>query len=86
MSREVQMAYAAAYLAWQDAGLETAEADIEPDRLGCHLWIGDDHWGRKGSRSLRFERAQIEGDYHPEQWGKELLATDLPALDAPQPS
>lgn len=32
MSREVQIAYSSAHLAWQDAGLE--DADLVPDRLG----------------------------------------------------
>ena len=34
MSREVQMAYTSAQLAWQDAGLEEGEHQLDADRMG----------------------------------------------------
>ncbi len=70
MSRDIQLAFAAAMLACSDAGLRTGETDrsVDPDRLGVSF--GADLIGLELSELLDAYRAGIkDGVYDFTAWG-----------------
>ena len=79
MSRDIQLAFAAAMLACSDAGLQTGETDrnVDPDRLG--ISFGADLIGLELSELLDAYRAGIQGDqYDFTTWGKAAMEKIFP--------
>lgn len=79
MSREVQMSYAAAHLAWQDAGLvdeDATKANLDPNRMGVVYgteMIPGDHEELAGAT-----RACSSGEIDHSLWGKKFSSEIFP--------
>ena len=79
MSREVQMSYAAAHLAWQDAGLveeESAKFPLDSNRMGVVYgseMIPGDHEELAGAT-----RACSSGEIDHSQWGTKFSSEIFP--------
>lgn len=75
MSREVQLSYAAAHLAWEDAHLESS--GIDPDRVGVifgsEMIPGDLHELVPAVRAC-----SAEGKFSPSTWGTEFSKQIFP--------
>ncbi len=79
MSRDIQLAFAAAMLACSDAGLRTGETDrsVDPDRLGVSF--GADLIGLELSELLDAYRAGIkDGTYDYTAWGHAAMEKIFP--------
>lgn len=87
MSREVQMAYSAAHIAWQDAGLE--EASLDPDRIGVVYGseiIPGDHNEVAGAVQACSESGAMEHGLWGKRFEKEIfplwMLKNLPNMPA----
>ncbi|MFO0942624.1 MAG: beta-ketoacyl synthase N-terminal-like domain-containing protein [Pirellulales bacterium] len=72
MSREVQTAYTAAQLAWEDAGLSAVKPD--PDRMGVVYgseMIPGDHSDLVDS----IVACSVDGEFEPSLWGQHYTKT-----------
>lgn len=75
MSREVQLAYAAAHLAWEDAALATQALD--PDRIG--VIFGSEIISGDIDDVIPAVRACIsDGKFDPSRWGTEFSKSIFP--------
>jgi 3-oxoacyl-[acyl-carrier-protein] synthase II len=66
MSREIQLAMAAAALAWEDSGLE--DADIDSQRLGV-VGASDMLFGELPEMESMFRACIVDGKFNFSQWG-----------------
>jgi 3-oxoacyl-[acyl-carrier-protein] synthase II len=69
MNREVQTAYSAAHLAWQDAGL--TQCEIEPQRLGV-IYGAEMLPGEIKDISPAIVNCTADGQMHYERWGTQF--------------
>lgn len=69
MSREVQLAYAAAHLAWQDSAL--ADASVDPDRMGV-IWGSEIIPGDEAELNGAIRASSSQGKMDFSAWGREF--------------
>jgi 3-oxoacyl-[acyl-carrier-protein] synthase II len=75
MNREVQTAYSAAHLAWQDAKLNDVE--LNADRLGV-IYGAEMFPGEIQDLSGAIQNCTTEGQMHPDRWGSQFSRDIFP--------
>jgi 3-oxoacyl-[acyl-carrier-protein] synthase II len=75
MNREVQTAYSAAHLAWQDAGL--TETALEPSRLGV-VYGSEMLLGEISDFTLAIANSSEHGEMQYERWGAQFSRDVFP--------
>lgn len=75
MNREVQTAYSAAHLAWQDANLQDAE--LNADRLGV-IYGAEMFPGEIQDLTGAIQHCTVEGEMHPGRWGAQFSRDIFP--------
>lgn len=71
MSREIQFAFSAADLAWNDAGL--AEAQVAPDRLGV-VFGADMMYCELDDVVAAYRSCMVDGQFDFSRWGTQALS------------